>query len=257
MNNLYENDVAILKKYGDEKLKLTLFRSLRIKGVEAPTTPEWIRGTKYTEKLDESISRSRSTIFELAFCNDWDFFCTLTVNKEKLNRYDLKSLSRAISEFAKYESKRTGKKILYLLIPELHKDGAWHFHGFLKGITPDQLREFLLSDKKLPKYIREKLENGEKVYEWLKYREKFGWVTLEPIRNKEAASKYITKYISKNLQTSVKELNANLYYCSKGLKRAVEIKRGILLDSIPFVWENDYIKIAWLNDESKAVKLIL
>jgi hypothetical protein len=115
----------------------------------------------------------------------------------------------------------------------------------------------LISDKKLPKYIRDKLEDHQKIYDWNPYRERFGWVTLEPIRNKEAASKYITKYISKTLQTSVKELNANLYYCSKGLKRAIEIKRGILLTSIPFDWENDFVKIAWLKNGLEAENLII
>lgn len=253
MNKLYEPDVCILKKFSDEKFKLTLFKSLRIKGLEAPTTQEWIRGTKNTEKLGVSISRARSTIFELAFCNDWDFFCTFTLDGKKYNRHDLKKFSRA---FSRWISKNGYGKIKYLIIPETHKDGAWHLHGFIKGIQKEQLTEFTLNDH-IPIHILEKLQQGLKVYDWKEYKKEFGWVNLEPIRNKEAASKYVTKYISKNLESSVKELNANLYYCSKGLKRAEEIKRGILLESTPFVWENEYVKIAWLADENKAVKLIL
>ena len=48
---------------------------------------------------------------------------------------------------------------------------------------------------------------------------------MDKIKNQEACCKYITKYVNKDLSDSIKELNAHMYYVSKGLNKAVEIKK--------------------------------
>ena len=48
---------------------------------------------------------------------------------------------------------------------------------------------------KILKYREENLN----LYEWVGYTKRFGFNCIEPIRNKDACSRYITKYISKNL----------------------------------------------------------
>ena len=136
--------------------------------------------------------------------------------------------------------------VKYLLIPEEHKKGGWHEHGLIMGLPIESLRLFTLQEK-LPKYIRDKIKTGEKVFEWVEYREKFGFCDLEIVRNQQAVSKYVTKYITKTLSASIKELNAHLYYCSQGLKRAEEIKRGTMLIDIVPDFENEYIKVQWFS----------
>lgn len=182
-------------------------------------------------------------------CNEWDYFCTFTLNPEKYDRYNL---SRFRSDFThmirnlrtKYEC-----NIAYLLIPERHKDGAWHMHGFVRGLPLQELREFTL-DEKLPKYISDKLKSNVSVYEWLSYRKKFGFCDLEKIRDKNRCSSYVTKYITKDLLESVKELNHKTYYCSQGLQRAVEIKRGHLAECPTYDYSNDYISVKWFDKET-------
>ena len=39
--------------------------------------------TKYENKLVQSLSRGRRIVLELALCNDWAYFCTFTLDKEK------------------------------------------------------------------------------------------------------------------------------------------------------------------------------
>ncbi len=39
--------------------------------------------TSYEEKLANSISRSRQKVFEYAYCNDWDWFVTMTLDPKK------------------------------------------------------------------------------------------------------------------------------------------------------------------------------
>lgn len=229
--NLYENDIAIIKDYGLKK-KLTLHRVLRRKGFEVKQLRRK-RGTANDEKLEENIIRTKSKIFELAYCNPWKYFITLTINKKKYNRFDLKKYQKDLMQWIRDYNKKHSINIKYLLIPEMHKDGAWHLHGFIMGLPSEHLT---------------KNEHG--YLDWLAYKKKFGYCSIDKIRNHDAVSKYVTKYISKNLSDCVKELNANMYYCSQGLNRAKEIKRGTLFtNNIPWDFKNDWVKIKWLTSD--------
>lgn len=207
---------------------------------------------KNPQKLANNISRAKSTIYELALCNDWDYFCTFTLDKEKYDRYDLEKFHKDFTQKIRDLNKKEGYNIKFLLIPEKHKDGAWHMHGLVAGISAEDVLEFT-EDRALPKYINDKLQRNEKVCYWKTYQDKFGFCILEEIKNIYKVSAYITKYICKDLDKSIKEINAHLYYCSRGLSRATEITRGFidmpLLDNIQFNFENDYLKIHWCDEE--------
>lgn len=258
-NDKYLFDVCVLKDYQGNGCKLTIHRVMLNPSFEG----EFVRSPKgmvNDEKLQENIIKARSRIFELALCNSWDYFTTFTIDKKKFNRYDLEAYHKSFSQWLRDYNKKFGLKIKYLTIPEQHKDGAWHEHGFIMGLPPDHLQLFDAQKKKLPKYIRDKLLSGQKVFDFPAYRDKFGWVDFEPIRSQEAVSKYVTKYISKDLASSVTAINAHLYYCSQGLNRATEIKRGTMLaDMIPD-YENDYVKVKWYktseNLDSLAARIL-
>ena len=167
-------------------------------------------------KLANNISRARSRIFEYAMCNDFEYFVTLTLNAEKKDRFDLQTFSKDFAQFVRNHRKQYNSSVQYLLIPETHKDGAYHMHGFLKGIPPEQLRLFTTSEK-LPLYILKKLKNNQPVYDWSEYAERFGHIVLDPIQDKERCAKYMTKYVSECMAETVTELGAHVYYASRGL----------------------------------------
>ena len=132
-------------------------------------------------------------------------------------------------------------------MPELHRDGkSWHMHGFLRGLPVEHLVQFSVGDT-MGKGLADKVKKGDVVYNWVAYVNKFGFCGLEPIRSHEAVSKYVTKYINKSLASSVTELNAHMYYVSRGLQRAEDVKSGILFGDIEWTYENEYCKIAWLD----------
>lgn len=245
--NLYLDNQAILKSFADKKYKLTYFKQgLRQKGFEEEN--KRVVGVN-DEKLDANISRARTKVFEYAYCNDWDNFITLTINKNKYDRSNLKLYYKDFSQWLRDYQKKYDLKIKYLLIPELHDDGKnWHMHGFITGLPPNYLSDFV--EGKHPKKL---IEKGYK--NWQDYFDKFGFVSLDKVKSPEGAAKYVTKYINKSLKNSIKGLGAHLYYCSKGLKQAKEIKRGTLLQSVPFEFENEYVKIAWFNDATYIKKL--
>jgi len=91
-------------------------------------------------------------------CNDWTHFITCTLDKDKYDRYNLPVFQKDLSQFLRNQRKKYKAEIKYLLIPEQHKDGAWHMHGLLQG-----LKECMLSDfsENTPKKLK---ESGYKEY---------------------------------------------------------------------------------------------
>ena len=168
-----------------------------------------------------NIRRAARQIEAYALCNDWDWFGTFTLDKSlKISdRKDLDAFRTALMRFFR-NCRRNYGEIEALLAPELHKNKeGWHMHGLLKGIPKDALRLFSLSEK-LPKYIRDKRVEGFLVYDWEAYRSRFGFVDIEPIKNRDAAARYITKYLTKDItNVTAAELQGgkHLYFHTRGL----------------------------------------
>lgn len=205
------------------------------------------------DKLANNICRAKSTIYELALCNDWDYFCTFTIDKTKYDRYDLSKFHKDFVQKIRNLNKKYKCKINYLLVPEKHKDGAWHMHGFLSCLPGQELRAFG-REEHLPLYILDKIIKGHNIYTWTTYQEKFGFCDLEPIKNIYKASAYITKYVSKTLAENITELGAHTYYASKGLNRAEVIMTGYLDNpsdgsGLNYEFENEYVKVHWMDKE--------
>jgi hypothetical protein len=253
----YKHDVVVLKDYGGRGCKMVLFKALRTKGFEDVERPK--KGTVNEEKLEQNICRARSEIFELAYCNDWQYFTTFTIDPKKFGRYDLEKYHKSFTRWLRYFNEKNGTHIKYLTIPEQHKDGAWHEHGFIMGLPEEYLRLFDAEKEKLPKYIRDKLLSGCPVYDFPAYREKFGFCDLEPVRSIEGVSKYVTKYITKDLSRSVTASGAHLYYHSLGLKKATVIKKGFLNCSQEVSWDygNDWVKVAWYSTSEHSTSELL
>ena len=231
----------------NKKIKVITMNCLRTAGIEDDYKVSVERGSVNDEKLDVNIIRAKSKIFELAFCNPWSWFFTATLNKDKHNRTDLEAFHKSMTQFIMDYNKKYQLKIKFLLIPELHEDGiSWHMHGLLYGLPVEHLKQFQIGDV-MGKKLAEKVKCGDEVYNWLSYFDNFGFCDLEPIRSPEAVSKYITKYINKNLATSVTALNAHLYYVSRGLNIAQTIKKGTMLADIEPSFKNDYCSITWLD----------
>jgi hypothetical protein len=56
------------------------------------------------------------------------YFVTLTLDPQRINRYDPVVVVKKLSYWLDNHVRRDG--LAYVLVPELHKDGAIHFHGF-------------------------------------------------------------------------------------------------------------------------------
>lgn len=246
----YNYNQTLLKVFGegkDKKIKLVRMNYLKTSGIELNDI-EYVRGTVNENKINESILRSKSKIFELAFCNPWDWFFTGTINPNKQDRTDLELFHKQLTQWLRDYNKKYKLNIKFLFVPEKHKDGkSWHIHGFIYGLPVEHLVQFRVEDK-MGKGLADKVMQGDIVYNWQAYFNRFGFCDLEPIRNHEAVSKYVTKYINKELSNSVTELNAHTYYHSRGLKFAELIKKGTMIwEDIAPTYENDYCSLVWLD----------
>lgn len=257
---VYQRDVATLKKYREGYYRITLHKVSRRAGYEAIEGEEDEKhgsGKKNTAgnagKLEESLSRTKSRIFELALCNDWKHFVTLTLNPEYHNRKDLNSYKKKLSTWIKNYNRLHQTNIKYLLIPENHMDGSWHMHGLLMGLPMEHLEEFTL-DEKLPIKMRIEISQGNKLFNWEAYAKTFGFISISEIRDIEHISKYITKYITKDLAKTRIELNDHFYYCSKRLKRAEIIYQGKLAQDLEEDFANEYVKIKTVRSLEEAKK---
>lgn len=75
-----------------------------------------------------SMRRAKSRVRRMALSNDFRWFVTLTLDPAKVDRYDAAAVVKKLNNWCSNQVKRRGLK--YILVPERHKDGALHFHGF-------------------------------------------------------------------------------------------------------------------------------
>lgn len=246
MSSPYEQNVGILKKYSDTHFRLTVMKTLRVAGYEERKKPivKRERGEAgHATKLTESLRRSKRMIWELALCNPWKFFVTLTINGEKADRYSLDAIIKKLGKWLNNYNARKGAEIKYLLIPETHKDGAWHLHGLVMGLPCSHLQLFRTQDH-IPKHIKRLLASGRLIYNWPAYAKAFGHVTVEPILEPQRCAAYMSKYITKELLESSVALNSHVYYCSQGLQRAEELYRGKVTQMLELPdFANEYVRI--------------
>ena len=78
-----------------------------------------------------SMRRARSKLRRLALANEFQYFVTLTLDPEKIDRYNGAAVTKALGTWCDNMVRRNGLR--YILVPEQHKDGAFHFHGFMSG----------------------------------------------------------------------------------------------------------------------------
>lgn len=146
--------------------------------------------------LMRSVNRTKSKIYDYAMSNNWVYWVTLTLDKKQVDRYDLKESSKKLRKWIKNIKNRYAKDMTYLIIPEPHKDGAWHFHALIGGMDVKTLKNAFelkftgkINDYGIPVDRSERYTLG-KVQHW------------ELIRDSMKASNYITKYITKELLTN-------------------------------------------------------
>lgn len=144
-------------------------------------------GSQVERKERENMSRAKQVVYDLARCNRWDWYCTLTFNGYLVDRYDYKACFEYLRKFADNLYKTYG--CLYLFIPEQHEDGAFHFHGLIQGDLP--------VTPALTPAGRQVKSKGHLIYSIPSF--KAGFSNASQVKDSDRISSYITKYLSKQM----------------------------------------------------------
>ena len=80
------------------------------------------------EDLQRSMRRARAKLRRLALANDFRWFVTLTIDPAKCDSFDGSMVVRKLNAWCSNMVQRKGLR--YILVPERHKSGRIHFHGF-------------------------------------------------------------------------------------------------------------------------------
>lgn len=102
-------------------------RPERAKGGEAANEAQ-PEGRK-AENVQRAVRRAKQNLRDLALCNDMRYFITLTLDGGQIDRHDVAAITRKVNAWCSNRVQRDG--LAYILVPERHKDGAIHFHGFV------------------------------------------------------------------------------------------------------------------------------
>lgn len=146
--------------------------------------------------------RAKARIFDLALCNyDFKYFVTWTLSADKCDRYDYKAIVRNLGQWLDNRVRRSGLK--YLIVPELHKDGAVHFHGLTNDaisvvpsdtwVHPDTGRPVKLSTLRRQHIAPADCQPVYNLADWQN-----GYTTAIELYGERAHSAaYIAKYVTK------------------------------------------------------------
>lgn len=214
-----ENDPEWLVKWAKEKYQRI---SLKRKNRELDIVDENFEcgNDNGTVRFRNNVSRSVNEIYDLARSNHFDWFITLTLSRKMVkDRYDYEACIRAIMLFTD-RLRKLGCK--WLIVPEQHEDGAYHFHGLVQGDLP-------LTDSGKTWYCKA-ADAVVPIMNLANYE--FGWTTATRIQFPDRTASYIAKYITK--QVAVPR-GKKSYWASRSLARpSVDY---VQMDDQDFMWD--------------------
>lgn len=199
--------------YGNGMIEIVAYHYPQIKHIggtqraSAKKEPE-LSDKAQKERTRKQVYAIRRRIKGYALANDFKWFVTLTFNHEKVNSFDFETAKTTLLKWCR-RIRNKYNKFDYLLVPELHKSGATHFHGLLGDIPAD------FTEAVNPRTGSLLIRHDRQVYNLTDW--KYGFSDCEKIENPEKSASYITKYITTALLTNKEMYNKKRYFNSQGL----------------------------------------
>ena len=172
--------------------------------------------TNYDNKA-RAARRAARAVRSLAHCARFKYFVTLTLDNNKIDRYDPDIIIKKMSTWCDNKVRRNG--LCYILVPEYHKDGAIHFHGFFNDALPVvDSGTISRPGEKRPKRPRSRAqraqwieEGGHVVYNLPSWS--WGFTTaIELYGDYAQAINYVTKYLTKQVEDCGDKIGGRWYY---------------------------------------------
>lgn len=190
------------KKEFPDMIRVTIYHNPRPVPDHYYNIKDYSKQEENYEPKISSLRRTRATVRDLVLANDFDLFATFTFDPNKIeNRFSYSACWFKLQRWI-HNQHIHSPNLKYLVIPEKHKNGAYHFHALLKNYNGN------LSDS------HHYTSSGNKVYNIKSYRS--GFSTCCKIDNKEAVASYVLKYITKDF---IREFDRRRFTCSRNLAR--------------------------------------
>lgn len=161
-----------------------------------------LKNDNRSENRTDNIKRACDKVFDIAYSNDFEYFVTFTLNRQKINRYDVSEITTKLNKWLSNKVCRNNLK--YIIVPEFHKDKAIHFHGLYSGDLNEVESGLFYKD-------------GRAIYNCLSWP--FGFTrALRLNGSKYSICSYITKYITKD----TKKIFGRYYLSGGKINRCVD-----------------------------------
>ena len=155
--------------------------------------------------LRVSADRSLQTVYRYARANLWEWFFTLTFNPDRVDSMNYDEVTDKMSKWLN-NLRRICPEMKYLVVPEKHKSGRYHFHGLFANVDGLSFKDSGHRD-----------EGGHSIYNIGNY--KFGFSTAvkigDTLDDSAKVSSYLSKYITKDLTEGT--FGKRRYWASRNL----------------------------------------
>lgn len=198
----------------------------RIRSIAAGEEEERVRDPPADPgaNVARAVRRAKTQVRDMALCTPFKYFVTLTTDPAKVDRYDDVAILRKLRYWLDNHVRRDG--LTYIVVPERHKDGAVHFHGFFNAALPAVDSGTMTADSwKRPRRPRSKAQRAEweaagarPVYNLPAWTLGFS-TAIELYGDYRAAVGYVCKYIGKSMGGETPAKIGGRWYYSGGLLR--------------------------------------
>lgn len=192
------------------------------------------------DNINRSARRARNRLYDLAWCNpDLHWFVTLTLSADIVgDRYDISAQVGRMRRWLDNQVRRRG--MAYIVVPELHKDGALHWHGLINDaldlvcsptlIAPDGGRPYKpRGDEERAQALRDGAHVVYNVAQW-----RYGWSTaIDLYGDRRAAVGYVSKYVTKATRDGHGPITGRWYYHGGNLAAPSVSTYDSPYDSVP------------------------
>lgn len=202
--------------FGNGMIEVTVYHNYQIRQLGSlkhkggATNKSEISDEAQEERTKKQSYAIKRKIRGYALANDFKWFTTLTIDPKQYDSLDYDSSKELLLKWCRKMRDRY-ENFDYLIVPELHKSGAVHFHSLLGDVPANFI------EAKHPKTGAPLLRNERQIYNLTDWT--YGFTDCEEIEDKERTASYLTKYITKELMTDKEMFRKKRYFNSKGLKK--------------------------------------
>lgn len=202
----YGNGVVELRKYSNcigvkfDELETDVFNPFDCENTFIDCYNPFTNSTQHFKDLDFQIqeeyrkahclkvsyNRTRNNLYKYLRMCAWQFFITLTFSPDVIDRFDFSACMKKANKWIQNQKFRYANDLQYILVPEHHRDGAWHIHGVLANVGNMSFIDSSHKDKK-----------GRTVYNLSGWKN--GFSTSTKVTDICKVSSYMTEYITKDL----------------------------------------------------------